>query len=76
VDYEARIAWLEAELLKRDAIIAELREQNSKLARQVAELLERLNQNSGNSHLPPSSDGPGGRPSKKFSKKKIWFQKT
>jgi transposase len=42
------------------------------LERKVEELLEKLNKNSHNSHLPPSSDGPGRRPPppKKKSKSK------
>jgi transposase len=49
---EARIAFLEAALAERDAKVAELTEQ-------VAKLTEALSRNSRNSHLPPSSDGPG-----------------
>ena len=33
-----------------------------KLLDRIAELEDRLNQNSGNSSKPPSSDGPGGSP--------------
>lgn len=47
-----RVANLEAEN-------AELRGRVEKLTKQVTELTEKLNQNSTNSHLPPSSDGPG-----------------
>ncbi len=51
---QRRIAELEAELAARDARIAELEQQ-------VAKLIERLGQNSGNSSKPPSSDPPGAR---------------
>jgi len=51
---DKRIAELEA-IVKRQAAEIEA------LKAQVALLLERLSQNSRNSHLPPSSDGPGGR---------------
>jgi len=43
----------------RDAMIAAQAEQIAKLSAQVAELKELLGRNSRNSHLPPSSDGPG-----------------
>ncbi len=49
---DVRIADLEAEKTRLSAQIKEL----TKL---VTELSEKLNQNSRNSHLPPSSDGPG-----------------
>ncbi|MEM7674623.1 MAG: IS66 family transposase [Myxococcota bacterium] len=53
---------------------AELQEQVALLVAQVEQLTEKLNQNSTNSHLPPSSDGPGAgsrgaRPSKKSGSK-------
>jgi transposase len=51
-DSEARIAFLEAALAERDAKLAAL-------TGQVAKLTELLGRNSRNSHLPPSSDGPG-----------------
>jgi len=71
---DQRIADLEAELVAKDAVIeAELAAKDArieKLEREVAELkqvvatlMEKLSQNSSNSHLPPSSDGPGARPS-------------
>ncbi len=66
MDAQQRIAELEAELAAKDARIGELEtrvvEQTARiegLTKQVAELLQKLNQNSRNSHLPPSSDGPG-----------------
>jgi transposase len=56
---EGRIASLEAAVAERDAMIGAQAEQIAKLSEQVAELKELLGRNSGNSHLPPSSDGPG-----------------
>lgn len=52
VDLVARVRQLEAALAERDALIEQL-------VAKVAELTERLGRNSDNSHLPPSSDGPG-----------------
>lgn len=49
---EAENAALRAALAERDARIAAL-------SKQVELLTEQLNRNSKNSHLPPSSDGPG-----------------
>jgi transposase len=73
LDDETRIAALEADLAAKEAKLAEqdakLAEQDAKLAEQatkiaeltaqVAKLTELLGRNSKNSHLPPSSDGPG-----------------
>ena len=63
---ETRVATLEAALAERDVRIAELRaqlaEQKAQIAlltAQVAKLTEQQGRNSKNSHLPPSSDGPG-----------------
>ena len=63
---EGRVASLEAAVAERDATIvaqaaqlAAQSEQLAKLSQQVAELKELLGRNSRNSHLPPSSDGPG-----------------
>jgi transposase len=88
LDDEARIAELRAELAAKGARIAEqdakLAEQDAKLAEQaakiaeltaqVAKLTEILGRNSRNSHLPPSSDGPGsgakGKPRGKFGGKR------
>lgn len=53
---DQRIAELEAKVEAQAAEIAELKAQ-------IALLLEKLNLNSSNSHLPPSSDGPGARSS-------------
>lgn len=58
-DGDARVAELERALAERDAEIAALRAQVAQLGKLVTELSEKLNQNSRNSHLPPSSDGPG-----------------
>lgn len=71
MDAQQRIAELEAALAAKDgefaavlaakdAEIAALSAQVAALIKQVAELTERLGQNSRNSHLPPSSDPPGG----------------
>lgn len=71
--HSARVAALESLLAERDAQLterdAQLTEQSAQLTEQaaqiaalteqVAKLTELLNQNSKNSHLPPSSDGPG-----------------
>lgn len=83
----ARVPALEAAIAERDARLAEqaakLAEQATKLAEQaakieeltaqVAKLTEVLGRNSKNSHLPPSSDGPGsgtkGKPRSKFEKR-------
>ena len=48
----AEVAALKAALAERDAQI-------TALTKQVELLTEQLNRNSNNSHLPPSSDGPG-----------------
>lgn len=58
-ELRARIAMLEAELLARDAKLAEIEAVVVKLVAQNGELREKLDRNSRNSHLPPSSDGPG-----------------
>lgn len=69
-----RISALEALLAERDALIADLQAQ-------LIELRGLLTQNSSNSHLPPSSDGPGasgrlkGRKPKAKSKRKRGGQK-
>ncbi len=63
---ESRVVTLEAAVAERDAKIAEqqaqLVEQQAQitlLTAQVAKLTEQQGRNSKNSHLPPSSDGPG-----------------
>ena len=65
-DKEARLVELEAELASKDAALAELEAEVDELRGQVRRLTGKLNQNSSNSHLPPSSDGPGaGKKNKK-----------
>jgi transposase len=58
---EAQIAFLESALAERDAKLAEQDAKLAALTEQVAKLTEMLGRNSRNSHLPPSSDGPGSR---------------
>jgi transposase len=65
---DQRIAELEVQLAAKDAVIAaqateieQLKSQVAALAAVVAKLTEQLGRNSRNSHLPPSSDGPGNR---------------
>jgi hypothetical protein len=65
-----RIAELEAELARKDAIIAEQGRRIAALEEQVAELLEQLGQNSRNSHKPPSTDTPEERQKRKNREKK------
>ena len=72
LDAQQRIAELEAELAVAHARIAEqearIAEQDARilaLTKQVELLLERLGQNSSNSHKPPSSDPPGTGPQRK-----------
>jgi transposase len=59
LDAQQRIAELEAALVARDAERTTLMATVAALTKQVAELTEKLRQNSRNSHLPPSSDPPG-----------------
>jgi transposase len=56
---EARIAFLESALSEYVAKLAERDAKLAELTEQVAKLTEVLGRNSKNSHLPPSSDGPG-----------------
>lgn len=72
-----RIAQLEAELVRRDQEIAALRAEGAvkeariaALEKQVAELAERLGQNSRNSHRPASSDTPDERRQRRNREKK------
>ncbi len=67
-ELEAESARKDVELAARDARIAVLEGQVATLTahvaaltKQVADLMEKLGRNSRNSHLPPSSDGPGMR---------------
>ena len=59
MDPQQRIAELEAELAAAHARIAEQEARIAALTKQVEVLLEKLGQNSSNSHRPPSSDPPG-----------------
>lgn len=76
VDSQVRIAELEAALAAKDARIAQLEQQVEGLMDLVAQLREKMGQNSRNSHKPPSSDPPGsstagdGKPKKKKSGRK------
>jgi transposase len=77
LDAPQRIAELEAELAVAHARIAEqdarIAAQDARIAvltKQVEVLLEKLGQNSRNSHLPPSSDPPGAGPQRKPQGKK------
>jgi transposase len=79
-ELEVKLATRGVQLAARDARIAELEAIIAKLAEQVEVLTEKLGRNSSNSHLPPSSDGPGagvknGRSKKPSSKRKRGGQK-
>jgi transposase len=54
-----RVGELEARLVARDAELSVRDKQIAELTAQVQVLREKLDQNSGNSNRPPSSDGPG-----------------
>jgi transposase len=78
--FEARIAALEAALAERDANLAERDADLAERDAIIEELRARLDQNSRNSNLPPSSDGPGAaargvRPAKGKGKRKRGGQK-
>jgi transposase len=62
-ELEAQLAEKDAQLAARDARIAELESKVAELTELVMSLKQQLERNSRNSHLPPSSDGPGGRSS-------------
>lgn len=62
---DQRIAELEAKVAEQAAEIVELKAKVTELTELVAKLMAKLGQNSSNSSLPPSSDGPGGRPGDK-----------
>ena len=49
----------DAKLAEQDAKLAALTDQVARQSAQIEKLTELLNRNSKNSHLPPSSDGPG-----------------
>lgn len=86
-DLAAELAVRDARIAGQAELIAEqaernlkLEEANAELRAQVAKLTEQLGRNSTNSHLPPSSDGPGGggrvgRRKKKSSGRKRGGQK-
>lgn len=80
-DLVAQLADRDGQLAERDGQITELKEQLATALAAIARLTELQNQNSTNSHLPPSSDGPGAtargvrRPKKKKSKRKRGGQK-
>jgi transposase len=61
-----RIAELEVQVAR----IPELERKLTELTELVVSLKQKLDQNSRNSHLPPSSDGPGARSSGEQSKGK------
>jgi len=67
---DQRIAELEAENAALRAELADKDARLEKLERLVADLTRKLNQNSRNSHLPPSSDGPGTRGNQKPKEEK------
>ena len=77
----AELAEVRAHLVARNAEVAELKEQLATALAAMERLTEQVNRNSANSHLPPSSDGPGAvsrgvrRPKKKKSKRKRGGQK-
>jgi transposase len=57
-ELERALADRDAQLAAKDARIAELELRVAELSKQLAEVLEKLGQNSRNSHRPPSSDPP------------------
>jgi len=67
---DAELAARDAELAASSACNAELEQQVVKLTKAVEALREILDRNSGNSSLPPSSDGPGMRTGKRKKKGK------
>jgi transposase len=58
-DKDARLAEFAVELANKEVALAESDAKIAELEVQLQRLNEKLNQNSSNSHLPPSSDGPG-----------------
>lgn len=69
-DTATQIDELREALRARDALIVALQAEIMRLREQVAELQERLGQNSGNSSKPPSTDKPGSRPPRRSKNKK------
>jgi transposase len=68
-ELEAAVAAASARINELEAELAAKNERLDKLERLVAELSRRLDENSGNSHRPPSSDGPGARGKRKSKNK-------
>ena len=66
---EAKLAERDAQLAERDALIAELTAKLEAAMKKIAELEAKLNKNSGNSSMPPSSDKPWNKPKRKPKKK-------
>jgi transposase len=64
-EQNAIIAAQAARIAAQDARIVELEAKIEQLTALVEKLMTKLGENSGNSHLPPSSDGPGGRAAEK-----------
>jgi len=60
-ELERALADRDAQLAAKDARIAELERRVAELSKQLAELVEKVGQNSRNSHRPPSSDPPAAR---------------
>lgn len=58
-ELQAEVSAKIARIAEQDVRIAELEQQVAKLTEQVTLLMEKLGQNSSNSHKPPSSDKPG-----------------
>ena len=73
-ELRAALAIRDAALAERDVRIAEQAAQIAALTEQVAKLTELLNQDSGNSHKPPSSDPPGSG-SKKRGRRRVGRRK-
>lgn len=67
-DKDAQLAVRDAQIAAQGTRITELESKVEELVQLVMALKEQLNRNSKNSHLPPSSDGPGGRSSPEKSK--------
>jgi transposase len=68
-ELQAVLASRDARLAEQDAQLAAQAEEITSLRQQISELLEKLNQNSSNSHKPPSSDPPGNRKQRRESAK-------
>lgn len=66
---DQRIAELEASLAESEAKNAELTAKLEAALARIAELEAKVNQNSSNSSMPPSSDKPWNKPAPKLRKK-------